>query len=52
MGAAGAWLRAGPAGGARWRLQGVRAAGAFIVLLGVITFARGVLPMAMEGHGA
>ncbi len=50
MGGAGAWLRAGPAGGRRWRLHGVRAAGAFIVLLGMITLARGVLPMAMHAH--
>jgi sulfite exporter TauE/SafE len=52
MGSAGAWLRAGPAGGARWRLQGVRAAGVFIVALGLITLARGVLPMTMTVHGA
>ena len=52
MGGAGAWVRAGPTGGARWRLQGVRAAGAFIVLLGMITLARGVLPMSAHVHGA
>ena len=52
MGGAGAWLRAHPASGLRWRLQGVRAAGAFIVLLGMITLARGVLPMSMHVHAA
>jgi hypothetical protein len=30
----------------------VRAAGAFIVLLGMITLARGVLPMAIHVHAA
>jgi sulfite exporter TauE/SafE len=34
-----------------WRQQGVRIAGAFIVVLGVITFARGVLPMSAHLHG-
>jgi sulfite exporter TauE/SafE len=52
LGGAGAWLRGGAAGGTRWRLQGVRAAGAFIVLLGMITLARGVLPMAIHVHAA
>lgn len=52
MGGAGAWLRGRHAGATRWRLHGVRAAGAFIVLLGVITLVRGVLPMSMEGTGA
>lgn len=52
MGGAGAWLRTGPAGGRRWRLHGVRAAGVFIVLLGMITLARGVLPMSMHVHAA
>jgi sulfite exporter TauE/SafE len=52
MGAAGAWLHGAPAAGARWRLRGVRAAGAFIVLLGVITLLRGVLPMSMHVHAA
>jgi uncharacterized protein len=35
-----------------WRTQGVRVAGGFIVLLGVITLARGLLPMSghMLGH--
>jgi uncharacterized protein len=36
-----------------WRVLGVRAAGAFIVLLGLVTLARGVLPMsahAWMGH--
>jgi len=36
---------------AGWRQQGVRIAGALIVLLGVITFARGVLPMSAHLHG-
>ena len=52
MGGAGTWLRARPASGARWRLQGVRAAGAFIVLLGAITLARGVMPMSAHIHAA
>jgi sulfite exporter TauE/SafE len=52
MGGAGAWLRSGGERSARWRVQGVRAAGAFIVLLGVITLARGVLPMSMHLHAA
>lgn len=34
-----------------WRQQGVRIAGAFIVVLGIITFARGVLPMSAHLHG-
>ncbi|HEU0204772.1 MAG TPA: sulfite exporter TauE/SafE family protein [Burkholderiaceae bacterium] len=34
-----------------WRHHGVRLAGAFIVLLGVITFARGALPLAGHVHG-
>jgi uncharacterized protein len=33
-----------------WRRQGVRVAGGFIVLLGVITFARGALPLALHVH--
>ncbi|MBA2492793.1 MAG: sulfite exporter TauE/SafE family protein [Gammaproteobacteria bacterium] len=41
---AGVWLRSD------WRVQGVRFAGAFIVLLGLITVARGVLPWAAHGH--
>ncbi|MGH8500988.1 MAG: sulfite exporter TauE/SafE family protein [Gammaproteobacteria bacterium] len=41
---AGVWLRSD------WRVQGVRMAGAFIVLLGLITVARGVLPLAAHGH--
>jgi hypothetical protein len=52
MGMLGTWLRSARANGARWRLTGVRAAGAFIVLLGVITLARGVLPMSMHLHAA
>jgi uncharacterized protein len=34
----------------RWRQRGVRVAGGFILVLGLITLARGVLPMA-GGHG-
>jgi sulfite exporter TauE/SafE len=52
MGVLGAWLRRPRAGGAWWRLQGVRAAGVFIVLLGIITLARGLLPLSMHGHVA
>jgi sulfite exporter TauE/SafE len=52
MGGAGAWLRAATPGSARWRVQGVRAAGAFIVLLGLVTLARGVLPMSALVHSA
>jgi sulfite exporter TauE/SafE len=52
MGMLGTWLRSARANGARWRLTGVRAAGAFIVLLGMITLARGVLPMSMQLHAA
>ena len=33
-----------------WRLGGVRIAGAFILILGVITLARGLLPLALHGH--
>jgi sulfite exporter TauE/SafE len=33
-----------------WRLSGVRIAGGFILVLGVITLARGVLPLALHGH--
>ena len=35
----------------RIRLQGVRLAGGFIVLIGLVTLARGVLPMAAHLHG-
>lgn len=42
-GSTGTWLSAD------WRMHGVRLAGAFIVLLGLITAARGVLPL--TGHG-
>lgn len=38
------WLRSD------WRVQGVRVAGGFIVLLGLITVARGVLPWTAHGH--
>lgn len=37
---------AGGAAAMRWRLQGVRLAGGFIVLIGLITLARGALPIA------
>ena len=33
-----------------WRRQGVRVAGGFIILLGAITFARGVLSLAVHQH--
>ena len=33
-----------------WRAHGVRLAGAFIVVLGIITFVRGVLPMSAHLH--
>lgn len=33
----------------RWRLYGVRVAGAFVLALGALTLARGVLPL--DGHG-
>ncbi|MGH8729071.1 MAG: sulfite exporter TauE/SafE family protein [Burkholderiales bacterium] len=33
-----------------WQLNGVRIAGAFIVVLGLITLARGLLPLALHGH--
>lgn len=42
-GGTGTWLSP------EWRMHGVRIAGAFIVLLGLITVARGVLPMAAHG---
>lgn len=67
MGGIGTWLRTRPAGvvtvpaGAQgapglalradWRQTGVRLAGGFILLLGLITFARGVLPMTAHLHG-
>jgi uncharacterized protein len=41
----GAVLRSG------WREQGMRVAGGFIVVLGLITLARGVLPMTAHVHG-
>ncbi len=34
-----------------WRVQGMRVAGGFIVVLGLITLARGVLPMTAHVHG-
>lgn len=33
-----------------WRVHGVRLAGAFIVVLGIVTIARGVLPMSAHLH--
>ena len=33
-----------------WRAQGVRLAGGFIVILGIITLARGLLPMSAHLH--
>lgn len=46
-GGLGAWLRYG------WRLRGVRIAGVFILVLGAITLARGLIdPDAHDGHGA
>jgi uncharacterized protein len=57
MGGLGEWLRRGgrtPSGHGllhlRWRQRGVAFAGAFIVLLGLITFARGVVPMGGHLH--
>ena len=45
------FLPARPALRADWRQNGVRIAGAFIVLLGLITVARGILPMSAHmGH--
>jgi len=34
-----------------WRQHSVRIAGGFIVVLGIITFARGLLPMTAHLHG-
>jgi sulfite exporter TauE/SafE len=57
MGGLGGWLRrAGTASGGlglrdlRWRQRGVAFAGAFIVLLGLITFARGIVPIGGHLH--
>jgi uncharacterized protein len=63
MGGLGAWLspaRAGPAGRGtawpfgdspeRWRRRGVDVAGAFIIVLGIVTFARGIVPMSGHPH--
>ncbi len=63
MGAIGLWLRPAFAQPGRahasahaslarfnWRRHSVRIAGAFIFVLGVITFARGVLPMGVHMH--
>ncbi len=43
-GGMGTWLQY------RWRRRGVRLAGLFILVLGVITLARGTLPMDFHGH--
>jgi sulfite exporter TauE/SafE len=65
MGGAGLWLRSGAVAGsgssshpgvsvllrAERRQQLLRVAGALIVLLGLITFARGVVPMSAHLHG-
>jgi sulfite exporter TauE/SafE len=58
MGGLGGWLgRAGRTSGERgflsyrWRQRGVAFAGAFVVLLGLITFARGVVPIGGHLHG-
>jgi hypothetical protein len=58
MGGLGGWLRqaeqkSGQRGAFnyRWRQRGVAFAGAFIVLLGLITFARGVFPIGGHLHG-
>jgi sulfite exporter TauE/SafE len=54
MGGLGRWLGRGERGlggegtAARWRRRGIDFAGAFIVVLGAITFARGVVPL--DGH--
>jgi uncharacterized protein len=57
MGGVGGWLRGEgrlPGGrgilNLRWRQRGVAFAGAFIVLLGLITFARGVVPIGGHMH--
>lgn len=47
MGGLGGWLRHGVLN-SHWRQRGVTFAGGFIVLLGLITFARGVVPI--SGH--
>jgi hypothetical protein len=38
------------AAGLDWRVHGVRLAGGCIVLLGLITLARGVVPMSAHWH--
>lgn len=44
-------MRAGSlVSGTDWRLQGVRIAGGFIVLLGLVTVARGLLPLGAHLH--
>jgi sulfite exporter TauE/SafE len=53
MGGLGGWLRRDGGRGilnSRWRPRGVAFAGAFIVLLGLITFARGVVPIGGHLH--
>ena len=49
MGGLGGWLRRRDDTW-RWRRRGVDLAGTFIVLLGLITFARGILPMGTHLH--
>ncbi len=44
-------LRGSAVAGLAWRRHGVRIAGAFIVVLGLVTLARGVLPMGAHLHG-
>ena len=56
MGGLGGWLRQGGRSGdrgildLRWRQRGVAFAGAFIILLGLITFVRGVIPFGGHLH--
>jgi uncharacterized protein len=62
MGGFGAWFstaRGGAADGAawpfgngpkRWRRRGIDVAGAFIIILGLITFVRGIVPMGAHPH--
>lgn len=49
MGGLGGWFRHGLLA-PRWRQRGVTLAGGFIVLLGLITFARGVVPIGGHLH--
>jgi sulfite exporter TauE/SafE len=63
MGGLGAWVggaRGGPLGYAtasplgktpgRWRRRGVDLAGVFIIVLGIVTFARGIVPLSGHPH--